>query len=141
LTEAAVEPPQTGLGDTADAEPVGRQSLPDLFAELVDDGRDWLNAEAAVFRAEARRRLFIAGIGIGLLMLAATLVSGTLVALLVGVMFALTPEVGAGWATAIVVGAALILAMIAAQVGRLQLRKLTRGGQIGEGNPRTRTGD
>jgi hypothetical protein len=113
------------------------QSLPDLFVELIDDGRDWLNAEVAVYRAEARRRLIIAGIGIGLMTLAAALVAGTLVALLVGVVFALGPILGAGWATAIVVAVALLIAAIAAQAGRLQLRKLTRGEQIGEGISRT----
>lgn len=118
-------------------EKVERQSLPDLFVELADDGRDWLNAEIAVYRAEARRRLIIAGIGLGLLTLAAALVAGTLVALLVGVVFALAPLLGAGWATAIVIAVALVIAAVSAQAGRLQLRKLTRGRKIGEGSPRT----
>jgi Putative Actinobacterial Holin-X, holin superfamily III len=118
-------------------EEVERQSLPDLFVELVDDGRDWLNAEIAVYRAEARRRLIIAGIGLGLMTLAAALVAGTLVAMLVGVVFALAPVVGPGWATAIVIAVALLIAAIAAQAGRVQLRKLTRGGKIGEGSSRT----
>lgn len=134
MTEAVIEPVEQ-------REEVERQSLPDLFAELVDDSRDWLSAEVAVYRAEARRRLIIAGIGLGLLTLAAALVAGTLVALLIGIMFALTPVVGAGWATAIVIGVALIVAAISAQAGRLQLRKLTRGRKIGEGNPRTPDGD
>lgn len=128
MTEAAVEPPQSDWGDPGNAEPVVRPSLPDLFAELVDDGRDWLNAEAAVFRAETRRRLIIAGIGLGLLTLAAALVACTLIAFFIGVLFALTPVVGAFWATTIVIGVALSVATIAAHVGRLQLRKLTRGG-------------
>lgn len=127
-------------GDGDSSEPVEGgewQSLPDLIVELIDDGRDWLNAEVAVYRAEARRRLIIAGIGVGLLMLAAALVAGTLVALLVGVVFALAPILGAGWATAIVIAVALLIAAISAQAGRLQLRKLTRGKQIGEGIART----
>ena len=110
-----------------------RQSLPDLFVELIGDGRNWVNAEIAVYREEARRRLIIAGIGIGLIMLAAALVAGTLVTLLVSVVFALGPIVGAGWATAIVIAVALLIAAIAAQAGRLQLRKLMRGEEIGEG--------
>lgn len=130
MTDAVIEPVE-------EHEEVERQSLPDLFAELLDDSRDWLSAEVAVYRAEARRRLIIAGIGLGLLTLAATLVGGTLVALLIGVMFALAPVVGAGWATAIVIGVALIVAAISAQAGRLQLRKLIRGRKIGEGKPRT----
>jgi len=101
-----------------------RQSLPDLFAELVVDGRNWLNAEVAVYRAEARRRLIIAGIGLSLLTLAAALVAGTLVALLIGVMFSLAPLVGVGWATAIVIGTTLLIAVLAALAGIAQLRKL-----------------
>jgi Putative Actinobacterial Holin-X, holin superfamily III len=134
LTEGAVDPVEP-------VEEEARQSLPDLFAELADDGRDWLNAEIAVYRAEARRRLIIAGIGLGLMTLAAALVAGTLVALLVGVVFALVPVMGAGWATALVIGVALLIAAIAAQAGRLQLRQLTRGRKIGEGNPRTSNRD
>jgi hypothetical protein len=110
-----------------DIEQVERASLPDLFAELADGGREWLNAEAAVFRAEARRRLIIAGIGLGLLTLSAALLAGTLVALLIGVMIVLTPVLGGGWATALVIGVALTIAMLSAYAGRLQLRKLTRG--------------
>ena len=128
MNEAAFEPPQSDWGDRESGEQVDRPSLPDLVSELVDGGRDWLNAEAAVFRAEARRRLIIAGIGLGLLTLAAALVACTLVAFLIGVLLALTPVVGAVWATAIVIGVALTVAAIAALVGRLQLRKLTRGG-------------
>ncbi len=135
MSEAAATPPHSDLGE---ADQIGQQSLPDLIAELVDDSRDWVNAEIAVYRAEARRRLIIAGIGLALMTLAAALVAGTMVALLVGVMFALTPKVGAGWATAIVIGVALVVAAISAQAGRLQLRKLTRGRKISEGSSRTR---
>ena len=127
MAEAAVEPPQIDGGNTEDIGQAERPSLPDLFAELADGGREWLNAEAAVFRAEARRRLIIAGIGLGLLTLSAALVAGTLVALLIGVMIVLTPVMGGGWATVLVIGVALTMAAIAAYVGRLQLRKLTRG--------------
>lgn len=118
-------------------EPATRQSLPDLFTELVDDGRDWLNAEVAVYRAEARRRLIIAGVGLSLLTLSATLVAGTLVALLIGIMFSLAPYVGTGWATAIVIGATLLIAAIAAQAGLMQLRKLTGRKKAVEGVTRS----
>ena len=129
-------------GDSSEPDEGGeRQSLPDLFVELIGDGRNWINAEIAVYREEARRRLIIAGIGIGLMMLAATLVAGTLVTLLVGVVLTLGPIVGAGWATAIVIAVALLIAAIAAQAGRLQLRKLTRGEKIGEGLSRTPSRD
>jgi len=112
--------------DPADdpVERMTRQSLPDLFAELVVDGRNWLNAEVAVYRAEARRRLIIAGIGLGLLTLATALVAGTLVALLIGVIFSLAPLVGVGWATAIVIGTTMLIAALAALAGIAQLRKL-----------------
>lgn len=100
--------------------------MPELLAELVEDGQAWLDAELAVLHAEARRRLIIAGIGIGLLTLAAALMAGTLIALLVGAMFALGPVVGPGWATVIIIVLALTLSAAFAQAGRLQLRKLTR---------------
>lgn len=109
-------------------EAVGRQSLPDLLAELAGDGQAWLDAELAVLHAEARRRLIIAGIGIGLMTLAATLLAGTLIALLVGAMFALGPVVGPGWAVLIIILLALALSAGFAQAGRMQLRKLTKKG-------------
>lgn len=119
MTETAAEPIDTD-------EPAARQSVPELLAELVEDGQAWLDAELAVFHAEARRRLIIAGIGIGLMTLAATMLAGTLIALLVGAMFALGPVVGPGWATVIIIVVALTLSAVFAQAGRMQLRKLTR---------------
>ena len=139
MTKGVVDQPEPV--EPEPEERVERQSLPDLFVELADDGRDWLNAEIAVYRAEARRRLIIAGIGLGLMTLAAALVAGTLVALLVGVVFALAPVMGAGWATALVIAVALVITAISAQAGRLQLRKLTRGRKVGEGSPRTPKSD
>lgn len=123
---------------SADAD--DRRPLPELFGELIEDGRAWLNAEVAVYRAEARRRLIIAAIGIGLMTLAATLTAGTLIALLVGAMFALTPVLGSGWAIATVVAVALAIATVAALAGRHQFRRLTRGKKSDEGNTRTQAG-
>lgn len=119
MTDAVAEPVEPVEED-------GRQSVPELLARLVDDGQAWLDAEFAVLHAEARRRLIIAGIGIGLMTLAATLLAGTLIALLVGAMFALGPVVGPGWATLIIIALALALSAAFAQAGRIQLRKLTR---------------
>lgn len=119
MTEATVDPVEP-------AEEAERQSVPELLAELVEDGQAWLDAELAVFHAEARRRLIIAGIGIGLMTLSATLLAGTLIALLVGAMFALGPVVGPGRAVVIIILVALTLAAAAAQAGRVQLRRLTR---------------
>ncbi|MES2289376.1 MAG: phage holin family protein [Pseudomonadota bacterium] len=123
MTDATVEPVEP---EEAPEEAGVRQSVPELLAELVEDGHAWLDAELAVFHAEARRRLIIAGIGIGLMTLAATMLAGTLIALLVGAMFALGPVVGPGWATVIIIVLALTLSAAFAQAGRIQLRKLTR---------------
>lgn len=108
------------------AERATRPSLPELFAELVEDGRDWISAEVAVHRAEARRRLIIAGIGLGLLTLSVTLVAGALVALLVGIVISLAPVVGPASATAIVTGATLVIASVVAWAGLTQLSRVTR---------------
>ncbi len=124
MTDATVEQPVEP--DQTPEETGARQSVPELLAELVEDGQAWIDAELAVLHAEARRRLIIAGIGIGLMTLAATMLAGTLIALLVGAMFALGPVVGPGWATVIIFVLALTLSGAFAQAGRLQLRKLTR---------------
>lgn len=118
----------TGEPVEPEAEASSRQSLPELLAELVDGGEAWLDAELAVLHAEARRRLIIAGIGVGLMTLAATLLAGTLIAMLVGAMFALGPVVGPGSATVIVIVVALALSAAFAQAGRIQLRKLAKKG-------------
>lgn len=123
MTDTTVDPVEP---EETPEETGARQSVPELLAELVEDGQAWLDAELAVLHAEARRRLIIAGIGIGLLTLSAALMAGTLIALLVGAMFALGPVVGPGWATVIIIVLALALSAAFAQAGRLQLRKLTR---------------
>ena len=129
------------VDERAETQEVDRQSLSDLFIDLADDGRDWFEAEVAVLRAEARRRLLIAAIALGLLALSAALVAGTLVALLVGIVFALSPVIGAGWATALVVLVALSIAAVSAQMGRIQLRRLLRIRSSNERNSGTRRGN
>ena len=106
--------------------------LPDLVRELIADGRVWLNAEVAVYRAEARRRLAIATIGAGLMVAAVALLSGTLIALLLGIMIALMPIVGAVWAIIIVTLVSVLLALVLAYAGWMQFRRLSSKGKTNE---------
>lgn len=93
------EAPEPGLGT--------------LLRQLVADGRAWAEAEAGYWQALAKARGSDALRG-GILALAAiALAQGALVALLVGLVLALTPAVGALWATLIVIGAALLVAGLA----------------------------
>ncbi len=115
-----------------DAEPPGkpgpaRQTKPEMFSQLVDDGRHWLRAEAAVYRAEARRRLIAAAIIAGLFAVAAVIAFAALSTALFGAILALAPRLGAGGATLVVVVGALIMATLLALVGRWRLRVLVRG--------------
>lgn len=99
-----------------------QDSLGELFSRLVEDARAAAKAEVdlvklrattAVARYKAASIYFAAA---GVLALAA------LIALLVGLIMTLTPAVGPGFATMIVIGAVLLLVAVLALVGRSKLR-------------------
>ncbi len=88
------------------------ESVRDVFARLYSDGRAY--AEAEVERQKLRAGIAGAGIRDALIfaLVGIMLVFAAIVAGLVGVILALSPLVGPGWATGAVFGGALVIALI-----------------------------
>jgi hypothetical protein len=97
------------------------ETLTSLMSQLVDDGRSFITAEIDLAKARATDkigRFRSAAIFFGV---AAVLGLSALIALLVGLIFALTPAVGPFAATLIVVGVVVIIAGILAMMGKSRL--------------------
>ncbi|MFZ2996738.1 hypothetical protein [Sphingobium sp.] len=121
------EPADTALSPHTDRaeDPVAEESVKDVFARLIADGRAYAAAEAdkqklrAAVVAIAIRNVAIFAI------IALMVVFAGIIVLLVGMVIALTPHIGALWATLAVFGgsllAAIILLLLAkASIGRMK---------------------
>ena len=109
-----------------EAEPEAPDSLVDDLRNLAEDTGTALEAELAFQQARAG---YAAGAAKGIAIrfaLAALLALIALCTLAIGVLIALTPLIGAWAATAVVVGVLLLLAIVAALMGRSAIRKLKR---------------
>ena len=94
-----------------------RLAIGDLFSRLVLELRDWFEAEFALYRAKATRRGLSAAVAGVLILAAVTLTQSALVALLIGMILLLTPQMGVGYAILIVVGATLASGALLAWLG------------------------
>lgn len=107
---------------TPDDDPRERKSMSALLGELVNDTSNFARAEFAYIRAEAGERLDYAIPGVLLILCAAALGMGTLVALLTGLVLWLSPIIGTGLAAVSVSAAGCVSAFVAAKVGIARLR-------------------
>jgi Putative Actinobacterial Holin-X, holin superfamily III len=99
-----------------------QQSMSALLGELVQDTSTFARAEFAYFRAEAGERFDYAIPGLLLILCAAALGMGTLVALLTGLVLWLSPIIGTGLAAIGVSALGGLSAVIAAKIGISRLR-------------------
>lgn len=83
-----------------------------LFTQLVDDGKRFAQAEIELYKAKAQEKAEPIKWAAILGGAAATLALGALIALLVGLILALSPQVGPLGATLIVVVTTLALAAV-----------------------------
>lgn len=97
-----------------------------MFTRLVDEGEDFIRAEVQLYRAQAARKALSAGLIAGLFGGGVMLAQAATVALLVGIILAIAPRFGFGWATAIVVGAAVVIAAILFKLGIDRVSALIR---------------
>ena len=105
-------PAETADAPTADAtDDVRSESVSQVFARVIEDGRAYARAEAD--KQKARAGIVAGGIRNAAIfgLVALILVFAAIVTLLVGLVFALAVQVGPLWATLIVVGGALIVAI------------------------------
>lgn len=100
---------------------IGQDSLGELLTRLAHDARDAAKAEVTL--AKARGTAVVTRYKSAAIWFAAAgvLALAALIALLVGLIATLTPRVGPGWATLIVIGTVTVLAAIMAMIGRARL--------------------
>ncbi|ONF97187.1 phage holin family protein [Sphingomonas jeddahensis] len=107
-------------GERADLEEAG---IGQLVSQLATDAREAAQAEVALVKARAgfavtRYKWAVVYFGA-----AAVLALAALIALLVGLIMALAPLIGPGWATLAVVAGVLAVATILGLMGKAQLSK------------------
>lgn len=98
-----------------------QETIGELFARLIDDGRSLINAELALFRLDFYQRIGRAKMGILLCLIGAIMGQATAVVLLISIAYALAPVLGGfgGAAVAAVVGG--IIAVLLLRMGARQL--------------------
>lgn len=118
-------------GDTSDTtapvvsdEP--RPSLSTLFARLVDEGERFIRAEVLLYRAQATRKAFSAGLIVGMVGAAIMFSQALIVVVLIGVIMIITPSVGTGWAVLIVAAGTIVLIAICVLVARARVSALLK---------------
>lgn len=102
----------------------GEESLGDLFARLIDEARGFGHAELDYYRVLARERLRAAKASLWMGAVAGALALAASVALVVGSVLTLSPRVGPGWATLIVVGIALLLSGVMGWLAWQQIKRV-----------------
>lgn len=102
------------------------ESVRDVFTRLYSDGRAY--AEAEVERQKLRAGIVGAGIRDALIFATAgiMLVFAAIVAGLVGIILALSPLVGPGWATGAVFGGALVIALLLLLVAKGRIDRMKK---------------
>jgi len=106
---------------TGDTIASARPALGVLFKRLAEQVRTLIRAEIGLYRAEAAWRAVSLGWAAGFAFGALALVQALSVALLVGLILALAPIWGVGWAVAAVTLGGLV---VAALLGWLAYRKI-----------------
>ncbi len=106
------------LTDEADEKP----GIPQLLGQLASDTGDFARTEIAFLRATAGERASYAMPGIIMVAVGTALASGSVVALLVGLVIWLAPAIGTGWAILASIGGSLIVAIILFRLGTARLK-------------------
>lgn len=99
----------------------GEQSFAQLVQQLADDAREVAGAELELQKAKLAGRVARYKTAAIFFAVAGTLALAALIALLVGLIMTLTPVVGPGIATLIVIGAVLTLAAVLGLIGKSRL--------------------
>lgn len=121
------QPPPKSTGQHVDD-----NSIAALFASLIEDAEDFVRAELQLYRANLFARLTEARTGIVMILASFLIAQSAIIALLVGLVIILRPDLGAVGATATVVGTSLLVVALLAWLAIGRLRKAT---DIGEGRP------
>jgi hypothetical protein len=105
------------MGDGEETRVPARPSVPDLFARLIADAREWVRAEVALIKCRGEALVESLRTAVILIVSAVMLATVALFALAIGLILALATFVGPAWATAIVVVTLLLLAALLGWMG------------------------
>jgi hypothetical protein len=103
-----------------------RLSLSALFARLIAEGEAYIRAEVRLYRAQATKKAFSAGLVVGLIGAAIMLLHALIVVILIGIIMTIAPSVGTGWAVLIVAVGTLALIAICVLIGRARISTLLK---------------
>jgi Putative Actinobacterial Holin-X, holin superfamily III len=103
-----------------------RPPIKALLGQLVSDTSDFARAEIEFLRLQAGERANYAIPGLIMLGIAVALGFGSIIALLVGLILWLTPIIGAGWSTLLVILVALVITALLFKLGAARLRDATK---------------
>lgn len=101
------------------------ESIAALFARLIDHAERFVRAELKLYRATLFDRLIGARTAAISLLVAFLLAQSAIIALLVGLIVILRRPLGAVGSTAVVVGGALVIAIVLVRFALIKLRKVT----------------
>ncbi len=102
------------------------QGIGELLTRLADDAKAFGQAELDYYYALARGKLSDASFALWTSAVAAALALAAAVALVVGSVLTLSPLVGPGWATLIVVAVALTFSGIMARLAWLRIKRILK---------------
>jgi hypothetical protein len=125
MSGVATEEP-VPVGADAATPASSRPSLSALFTRLISEGEAFIRAEVRLYRAQATRKAFSAGLIVLLVIGAIMLLQALIVAILIGVILTIAPFVSMGWAVVIVGVATLALIAIAGLIARARVRTLLK---------------
>ncbi|WP_375195516.1 phage holin family protein [Sphingobium sp.] len=102
------------------------ESVREVFLRLYADGRAY--AQAEVERQKLRAGMVAVGVRNAVIFaaIAVMLIFAALVACLIGAIIALSPHLGAGWATTVVSGGSLVVASILLLIAKGQIGQMKR---------------
>ena len=104
------------------------EKIGELLGRLSGDGKAYVQAEIAYYKALAADRGGKVGIAAAYGVAALVLALAGFIALLVGLILTLSTLMAPGWATLIVVGVTFALAAVLALIARGKARAITGGG-------------
>lgn len=96
----------------------------DLLRQLVTDVIAWFDAEREVYGVQARVTRRAAGWIAALAFGAVVIAQGAMIALVVGILMSLSPIIGSGWATVVILAVCSLLAAICMLLIQSKLRHI-----------------
>jgi len=118
-------PPPTDVADGGNAADRKHEegSIGDLVSRLVDDAESFVRAEIKLYRVEAIHKVNVYRSLLALAAFGGLLAFGSVTLLLMAMVFALAPLMGAAWAALLVATVAMLLAAFLVGLVTARIRK------------------